>query len=156
MLFIHLPYRSMPTPRFATISILTIVAFWLAILSACGNKPDLLEGKWERFDDQAAGASITVTHNAQGLQGTLLQVTGELANLGFAAQDVKWKDLTKKDNNYYVGFDLQKAVDAQGNVANTKYVESYFELLSDDILEITSVDKSDDAFGTRQKWKRTE
>ncbi|MBK8474046.1 MAG: hypothetical protein IPL33_18775 [Sphingobacteriales bacterium] len=156
MLFIHLPYRSMPTPRFATISILTIVAFWLAILSACGNKPDLLEGKWERFDDQAAGASITVTHNAPRTARNALASDGRVGKFGICSARCQVERPHQKDNNYYVGFDLQKAVDAQGNVANTEYVESYFELLSDDILEITSVDKSDDAFGTRQKLKRTE
>lgn len=132
------------------------IAILLILLQACTEKPDLLEGKWERFDDQAAGAMIKVEHKGDVLQGMLFQVTGELANLGFVVKDIKWKDIKKKDDNYYTGLDLQKAVNANGEVAKSDYVEVYFELISDDILEISSFAKSTEFFGTRQKWKRIE
>lgn len=134
------------------------IAFFalLLFLNACSGKTDLLEGKWERFDDQAAGAMVKVERKGDTFQGMLFQVSGELANLGFVAKDIKWKDIKKKEENYYTGSDLQKAVNSNGEVVTSDYIDVYLELVSDDILEISGFAKGSDLFGTSQKWKRIE
>jgi fructose-specific phosphotransferase system component IIB len=128
----------------------------LILHTACGTKPDILEGKWERFDDHAAGAMVKVEQKGDVLQGMLFQATGELANLGFVAKDIKWKDIKRKENNYYIGFDLQKSINANGEVVKSEYIEAQFKLVSDDILEIAAFSNNADIFGTTQKWKRIE
>lgn len=128
----------------------------LFVWSACNDRSDLIVGKWERFDDRAAGSIIKVEKKGDVYQGSLIYTAEELASYGFKPKDIKWKNVKLKETNYYIAQDLQKGVDANGEVKKTTYVDIYIELVSDDILELSEFAKGQEAFGTHQKWKRIE
>ncbi len=132
------------------------IIFCLLFILSCEEKKDLLMGKWERFGDQMAGAVIRVDRVGVSFQGILLHVSGELELSGFVANDIKWNGVIKKDDESYEGQDLEKRQNTDGHVISSDYVPVRFRLLSDDILEVSSINDSPEKLGNVQKWKRIE
>lgn len=125
-------------------------------MTSCQEKKDLLMGKWERFGDQMAGAVVEVDRIGVTFQGTLIHLSSELELSGFVVGDIKWNGVTKKDNESYEGQDLEKRQNTEGLITGSEYAPVRFRLLSDDILEVASVNDSPEKLGNIQKWKRIE
>lgn len=137
-------------------TLLLILALVISSLASCSfkNNNDKIVGAWERFDDHAAGTIIEVDKKGNAYLGKITHVSGLLDDLGFIGDDIKWKDVSIKEVDYYEGKDLLKAVDKTGEVAYIRYDDVYFHFQTDDILHVTGFAKGEEFFGTTQKWKR--
>ncbi len=134
--------------------VLTLLFLPISFFTSCVNNSISIEGKWERYDDTADGSIVSVAKTNEGIyEGKLIFVSGELTGLGFKTEDLKWKALSPQSSHYYNGQDLKKGVDSSGRVAVTEYDDIYLELVSDDIMVITS-QAENDINGSRQKWRR--
>lgn len=148
-----LAFKSTAFSKFSKNYLLSIGLLLLVLLSSCEQKPSPLEGKWQRYDDPSTGSVIRVERIGDNFQGKLIKVSGELADLNFEENEVKWKKITEKEPHHYEGLDLLKAVTKTGAVAYTRYEEVYFTLENDDILLVSSIVKGAES-NNSQKWKK--
>lgn len=128
--------------------IIPIVLF----LIGCAEDPIL--GQWERFGDDAAGSIVQVEIVGKMYHGKLLQPAGILLRLGFAPDDIKWRDIEPVGPNKWKGKDLIKLVDLDENITSVTYKDVYFTLMSDGVLEIRKFAKESKLFGEVQRWRR--
>lgn len=133
--------------------LLITISLLFLLFSACKEEINPLEGKWERYDDPSNGSIIRVERVGDNYQGKLIRISGELQDLGFEENEVKWKRINEKKTRYYEGLDLLKAVDKTGAVAYSRYEEADFTLENDDILLVSGFTKGAEN-GTHQKWKK--
>lgn len=141
----------MKTHLLKSILLVTIVV----LLAACTEDNAKLSGKWERFDDEAAGTVVNVNKSGTQFQGKLAHVSGALTDLGFEKDDLKWKNIKLKEKNYFTAQDLEKSVNKNNEVARKQYVDVFIELISDDILYLSTSEKgSNNDNENRQKWRR--
>lgn len=133
--------------------LLITIALLFLLFSACKQKINPLEGKWERYDDPSNGSVIQVERVGDNYQGKLIKVSGELQDLGFEKNEVKWKHISEKKAGHYKGLDLLKAVNKAGAVAYSRYEEADFILENDDILLVSAFAK-DANNNNHQKWKK--
>jgi len=131
-----------------------IIAILLSV-SCTEEDADRLVGKWERFDDDAAGSIVKVQRVGDTYQGTLIEIKGKLKGLGFKRGDIKWKEITFKQINSYEGSDLLKGVDKWNKVVFTNYDNVFFEVIANDILRITGAEpNAQGKSAPEQKWRR--
>lgn len=124
-------------------------------LSSCTNEEEKkIVGFWERYDDRAAGTIVVVEKVNGHFEGKIIRVSGELKEDGFVENDVKWRNILPKTDTYFVGEDLTKGIDKEGNVKLLSYDDVYFEIVAEDILRVTYYANGSDDFGKKQKWKR--
>ncbi len=140
--------------RFNTILALLFLFFCICSVSACKEDKVDIEGKWERFNDEAAGSILNVKKTGDTYVGTLVHVEGPLFESGFQTGDVKWRNIKAKSENYYIGQDLMKGVDTSGAIKYYRFEDVYFDMVSFDILHVSSFAKGKESFGETQKWKR--
>jgi hypothetical protein len=126
----------------------------MILLMGCGESPII--GQWERFDDEAEGAIVQVERVGNMYHGKLIKSAGILDMLGFAENDIKWRDVEPVAPNKWKGKDLIKVVDSQGNVVSISYKDVYFTLLGDGVLQIRKFAKENEIVGTVQKWRRVQ
>ena len=148
-----LAFKTTAFSKFTKNYLLSTAWVLLFLLSSCEKHPNPLEGKWQRYDDPSTGSVIRVEQIGDNFQGKLIKVSGELADLGFKENEVKWKKITEKEPHHYEGLDLLKAVNKTGAVAYTRYEEVYFTLENDDILLVSSITKGVEGDNS-QKWKK--
>lgn len=133
--------------------LLIILPVFLLLVS-CAD--DLIIGQWERFGDDAEGAVVQVEIVGKGYHGKLIKTAGILTDLGFAANEIKWRDIEPVGPNKWRGKDLNKKVDLDGNITEVEYRDVYFDLMDDGVLEIRTFAKESKMFGQVQRWRRIE
>jgi hypothetical protein len=129
-----------------------IVPFVLFIVLNCAEDPIL--GQWERFGDDAVGSVVQVEVVGDVYHGRLIHAEGILNLLGFAANDIKWRDIERVGPNKWKGKDLIKKIDPDGNIKDVEYKDVYFTLKSDGVLEIRKFAKESKLFGETQQWRK--
>jgi hypothetical protein len=117
----------------------------------CAEEP--IVGQWERYGDEAAGSVVQVEAIGNTYHGILMIPKGILLDLGFAGNDIKWRDIHAVGPNKWRGQDLVKVPDTSGSVAEASYKDAYFTLLGDGVLEIRKFVEEEE-IGTVQKWRR--
>lgn len=130
--------------------------FWMLLtvtMLFMGCAEDPIVGQWERFGDEAAGSVVTVEPIGRTYHGILLAPKGVLVDLGFAQNDIKWRDIYAVSPNKWRGQDLIKVPDTSGSVLEAEYKDAYFTLLGDGVLEIRKFVEEEE-IGTVQKWRR--
>lgn len=125
---------------------------FLLFLFGCGEDPII--GQWERFGDDAEGTIVQVEVIGKMYHGKLIKPAGILVPLGFAENDIKWRDIEPVAPNKWKGKDLIKKVDLDGNITSVEYKDVYFTLQSDGVLLIRKFAKESLLFGETQKWRR--
>ncbi len=140
--------------RFDAILVLLLLLLCGGACSSCKDNTVDITGKWERFNDEAAGSILNVKKVGDNYVGTLVHVEGPLFESGFQTGDIKWRDIKAESENYYVGQDLMKGVDTSGAVKYYRFEDVYFNMVSFDILHVSSFAKGKETFGETQKWKR--
>ncbi|HEC79039.1 MAG TPA: hypothetical protein ENI34_07870 [candidate division WOR-3 bacterium] len=126
----------------------------LFLLFLFGCVEDPIIGQWERFGDDAEGTIVQVEVVGKMYHGKLIKPAGILNYLGFAENDIKWRDIEPVGTNKWKGKDLIKKVDMDGNITSIEYKDVYFTLQSDGILVIRKFAKESKLFGEVQKWRR--
>ena len=137
------------------------VLLWMVLLAGtlfqwigCTPKEEPLVGKWQRYGDAGEGTVIKVAPVGESYVGQIVSVGGDLADIGFQKQDMKWRNIKRVDEQYYQGEDLLKAVYESGEVAYTRYDSVYLRLINDDILQVSGFAKGAESVGTHQTWKK--
>ncbi len=136
--------------------------FYLSILlatlffTACNNQKeaDKIIGKWERFDDHAAGSILVVKKTGTNYEASLEHISGVLSDYGFEIGDIKWRNITHIENNQYTGEDLLKSVDRTGEIVQTRYDAVGLSLVASDILQLKGLEEGEESIGTNQRWRR--
>lgn len=123
----------------------------IVLCITCAEEP--IVGQWERFGDDAAGSFVQVEAMGNTYHGILLMPKGVLVDLGFAQNDIKWRDIRAVSPNKWRGQDLIKVPDTSGSVLEAEYKDAYFTLLGDGVLEIRKFVEEEE-IGTVQKWRR--
>jgi hypothetical protein len=126
------------------------------ILLFIGCAEDPIIGQWERFGDDAAGSIVQVEVVGKLYHGRLLRPAGVLELLGFAENDIKWRDIVPVGPNKWKGRDLIKMVDPELNITSVHYKDVYFTLLDNGVLEVRKFVKEQELVGTVQTWRRVE
>ena len=124
----------------------------ILFLISCAEDPIL--GQWERFGDDAEGSIVQVEIVGKMYHGKMLKPSGILEALGFAENDIKWRDIEPVGTNKWKGKDLIKKVDLEGDITSVVYKDVYFTLMSDGVLEVRKFAKESRLFGEIQKWRR--
>lgn len=124
----------------------------ILFLISCAEDPIL--GQWERFGDDAEGSIVQVEIVGKMYHGKMLKPSGILEELGFAENDIKWRDIEPVGINKWKGKDLIKKVDLEGDITSVVYKDVYFTLMSDGVLEVRKFAKESRLFGEIQKWRR--
>lgn len=125
---------------------------FVALLIGCTQDPIL--GQWERFGDDAEGSVVLVQPAGGRFDGKLIRVTGILKDLGFYADDIKWRDVLAVGPNRWRGKDLIKIVDVHGIIKEVEYKDVYFTLMGDGTLIIRKFAREEEIVGTEQKWRK--
>lgn len=133
--------------------LVTIIPILLLVIS-CAD--DLIIGQWERYGDDAEGTIVQVEIVGKGYHGKLIKSSGILTELGFASNEIKWRDIEPVGPNKWRGKDLNKKVDLDGNITEVEYRDVYFDLMDDGVLEIRTFAKESKMFGQVQRWRRIE
>ncbi len=123
----------------------------IVLCITCAEEP--IVGQWERFGDDATGSFVQVEAMGNIYHGILLMPKGVLVDLGFAQNDIKWRDIRAVSPNKWRGQDLIKVPDTSGSVLEAEYKDAYFTLLGDGVLEIRKFVEEEE-IGTVQKWRR--
>ena len=112
---------------------------------------DSLIGTWERFGDTAEGTQVIVTKVDGYYQSKLLIVKGTLIDLGFAKDDLKWKELTFNNDGTYTGFDLFRY-----EYGGYEYRNCSMFIDSDGILKVSVANSGETEviIGTYQTWRK--
>ncbi len=126
------------------------------ILLIIGCAEDPILGTWERIEDEAAGSIVQVEIVGRAYHGRLLKPLGILEFLGFAENDIKWRDIEPVGPNKWKGKDLIKMIDRDANITSVEYKDVYFTLLGDGVLEVRKFAKEQELVGTVQKWRRVD
>jgi len=124
------------------------------LIIGCAEDPIL--GTWERVEDEAAGSIVQVEVVGSSYHGRLIEPSGILEFLGFAVDDIKWRDIQPVGPNKWKGKDLIKMIDRDAKITSVEYKDVYFTLLGDGILEVRKFAREQELVGTVQKWRRVE
>lgn len=125
-----------------------------AAVMGCQNAPDRLEGKWQRSHDASDGSVVEIKRvDADQYEGRLLKVTGELNELQFEPNELKWKRIAPLSDHTYKGLDLTKATQKNGRVAFERYDAVLFILENDDILLVAHLPEGENDPDS-QKWRK--
>ena len=125
----------------------------LILFFVCCQKNPLV-GRWERYGDEAAGTIVEVEEYGNLCHAKLFKVAGVLKKLGFAENDIKWRDIEPMGENKWQGKDLIKEIDALGNIASVEYKDVYYMLIDKTELEIRWFAKEQEIVGIAQRWRR--
>lgn len=125
-----------------------LVIINLVMLISCSNADDKIVGKWERINDSHKGMIIEVTKEKDKYVGRIVNVTKENKTLGFAVDDVKWKEIELIDIDQFKYQDLYKSVE-NDIILEVGYLEGYIDLNQQRlIIKHTKRDMT----GLRQEW----
>ncbi len=129
--------------------------FFLFILLSVGcNNRDPILGQWERYGDDAEGTVVQVERAGNWRHARLIKVAGVLKELGFAEDDIKWRDIEPMGNNRWRGKDLIKEIDSTGTIVKTEYIDVYYTLIDENILEVRWFASDKWTIGSLQRWRR--
>ncbi|MEI7884904.1 MAG: S-layer homology domain-containing protein [Clostridia bacterium] len=131
---------------------LVLLVFSLPVSSfAAVVSPDDLVGRWQRFGDGAEGTIVKVAKVANSYQATLEKATGTLVDLGFAAGDLKWKDVKSTGSGNYSGMDMFRYQDGGYEYRNSK-----LQIDSSGILKVyvAASAGTEVIIGVNQTWQK--
>lgn len=126
------------------------------ILFIIGCAEDPIVGHWERFGDEAEGTIVIVEIVGKNYHGKLVKSAGILDLLGFAENDIKWRDIEPVGPGKWKGKDLIKKINPDGDITSIEYKDVYFTLLADGVMEVRKFAKESKLFGELQRWRRVQ
>jgi hypothetical protein len=133
---------------------LLIVIPLILFIVGCAEDPIL--GQWERFGDDAEGTIVVVEIVGNTYHGRLINSAGILDLLGFAENDIKWRDIEPVAPGKWKGKDLIKKINPEGEITSIEYKDVYFTLLDDGVMEVRKFAKESKLFGEVQRWRQVQ
>lgn len=122
------------------------------VLVGCGGSDKGLEGKWKRTDKESSlnETIIEVSKTNEGYQAVISEISDKAKELGYNANDVKWKDVKVLSEDTWEFKDQGRKVDKSVTWydMNMKFDEN-----NKDILKATDV-ASNGETGSTQTWER--
>jgi hypothetical protein len=124
------------------------------ILFLVGCAEDPIIGQWERFGDDAEGTIVVVEIVGTTYHGRLIKSAGILDLLGFAENDIKWRDIEPVGPGKWKGRDLIKKINMEGDITSIEYKDVYFTMIGDGVMEVRKFAQESKLFGEVQRWRR--
>ena len=133
--------------------LLLFLPFVLLIIN-CAEDPII--GQWERFGDDAEGTVVIVEIVGTTYHGRLIRSAGILDLLGFAENDIKWRDIEPVGPGKWKGRDLIKIINMEGEITSIQYKDVYFTMIGDGVMEVRKFAQESKFFGEVQRWRRVQ
>ena len=127
---------------------------FILLTVTCAEDPIL--GRWERFGDDAEGTIVLVEIVGTTYHGRLIKSAGILDLLGFAENDIKWRDIEPVGAGRWKGKDLIKIINPEGDIMSIEYKDVYFTMIGDGVMEVRKFAVESKLFGEVQRWRRIE
>jgi hypothetical protein len=121
--------------------------FFLGFLFSChSSNSDKIIGEWKRLDDSHKNMIVKVTRIDNKYLGEVIYSPVYL----FSKGDIKWKDISFRNDTFYDLLDLYKTT---SKVEGT-YRQTYLKFVDDDEIITRLYSRGNEIVGTNQHWIR--
>ena len=128
-----------------------IIFLLISIFSISCNQQDPLIGTWERYGPYDPGMRIKILKTNNSMNAEIVKRADN--DTTFEVGDIKWKNITKVNDNRYEFSNLTKYPIPFGSLFENKYQDAYLTIVNDTIkMRLSS--KGNELGGTEQPWKR--
>lgn len=129
----------------------TYIILLISVFFISCNHPDPLIGTWERFGEFDPGMRIKIYKTNNSMNAEIVKRADN--DTLFEVGDIKWKNITKVNDNRYEFVNLRKFYQEYGSLFQNRYEDAYL-LLVNDTIRMRLFSKGNDHLGTEQPWKR--